>query len=525
MNKKFQIKKIKSDGKKVFYRSAIKTIAICLIVTILVGGTTISLFNDKIDFFNVHNYESYFNRFAMKSNFNIISDFIKESETKIVAKTDKFLENATSGVLAEIANSVSKSESFIFGILNALNKMIFQNKIGAGIVILIGVLISAVYWLLVSNVIVIGKCRFFLENSNYKDTKLKRIFFPYKLKKEWNVAKVVFKKKLYQLLWSFTIVFGFIKKYAYSFVYYIVAENPDISAKEAIKMSSEMTNGYKWKLFLLDLSFIGYRILGVITLNVFNLIYTNPYKECVMAEVYMNLRREYIRNKEYNYKFLCDSYLDVSLCDSEYPKDNYFLPEKRMKKEINNVNIKYPLDIIILLFFTYSFIGYIWEVLLHLFQDGVFVNRGTLYGPYLPIYGFGGILSLLLLKKYSKNLGLTFGLSMVLCGIIEYFTSWYLEVLYDMKWWNYTGYLFNINGRICLEGLLVFAFGCSVSIYILSPLFKSLFEKIKYSYRVIISIIFILIILVDFGFSIVRPNQGEGISSPNNNVSNQIYTK
>ena len=46
--------------------------------------------------------------------------------------------------------------------------MIFQNKIGAGIVILIGVFISAVYWLLVSNVIVIGKCRFFLENSNIR---------------------------------------------------------------------------------------------------------------------------------------------------------------------------------------------------------------------------------------------------------------------------------------------------------------------------------------------------------------------
>lgn len=521
----FSIKKYKKEGRKAFNGSIFKSIAICFIVTVLVGGTTISLFKEEINFLGINNYDSYFNRFEIKSNSNIVSDFIDKSKIKFDRRVDTVLENATAGVFAKVANNISKSDSFIFGILNAINQIVFQDKIGSGIVILIGVLLSLIYWLLVSNVIRIGKSRFFLENRRYKDTEIKKIFFPYKLKKEWSISKTMFKRNLYTFLWSFTIIGGIIKKYSYTFVPYILAENPDIKSSDVLKMSREMTKGYKWKLFLLDLSFVGYDIIGLISLNVFNLLYTNPFRESVYAEVYMDMRQGYIKDKKYNYELLCDKYLDVRQSDGEYPMEKYFLPVKRMKKELKDVNIRYSFIDIVMLFFAYSFIGYLWEVLLYLVQDGVFVNRGTLHGPYLPIYGFGGIISLIVLKKYSKNMGLTFTLSMLLCGVIEYFTSWYLEALYDMKWWNYSGYLFNINGRICLEGLLVFGLGCSVSIYILSPLFKNLFDKIKYNYRVIISVILFGTILVDFCFSTVSPNQGKGISSNNNTESNQIYTK
>ncbi|MGM9881619.1 MAG: DUF975 family protein [Bacilli bacterium] len=519
MSSKLKINNLKKEGRRVFNKSFVKCIAVCFIVTILIGGTTTSIIKKEV---KNYDYSEYFNQLDIKSNSDIVIDFIKGVKEESNVKIDKYLEGANAGVLANIANNISKSDSFLFGTLNAINQMIFKDKIGAGIVILIGTMITFIYYFFVGNVIKVGQCRFFLENRRYGETKIRRILFPYRLKKEWNVAKIMFVREVYTFFWSFTIVFGFVKRYEYFFIPYILAENPDISLKDAFRISKEMARGYKWKLFVMELSFILYYVVGIMSFNLFNLFYTNPFKECVFAELYMNMREDYIDCKKVNNELLCDDYLDVKFSNNSYPIDKYFLPTLRTKVEISDVNIKYSFIDIIMLFFAYSFIGYAWEVLLHLFSDGTFVNRGTLYGPYLPIYGFGGVLSLLLLKRYSKNIGLTFILSMFLCGIIEYFTSLYLDVLYNMKWWDYSGYLFNINGRICLEGLLVFGFGCTVGIYILSPLLKRLFNHIKYKYRVIISSILVVVIMIDLGFSIFKPNQGKGISSPNDSEE-QVY--
>ena len=71
---------------------------------------------------------------------------------------------------------------------------------------------------------------------------------------------------------------------------------------------------------------------------------------------------------------------------------------------------------LILMFFIFSCIGWLWEVSLHLITDGVFVNRGAMHGPWLPIYGSGGILILTLLKKFRDKPYLCFILIFVLCG-------------------------------------------------------------------------------------------------------------
>ena len=128
--------------------------------------------------------------------------------------------------------------------------------------------------------------------------------FSYKDKKYKNVALVMFKKSLYTFLWSLTIIGGIIKHYSYMFIPYILAENPDIKSKDAFMLSKNMTNGYKWKMFLLDLSFILYDLLGVLTFNIFNLLVTNPYKATTYTELYMKIRNDYIDNKKYLYDFL-----------------------------------------------------------------------------------------------------------------------------------------------------------------------------------------------------------------------------
>lgn len=98
---------------------------------------------------------------------------------------------------------------------------------------------------------------------------------------------------LYIFLWSLLLwIPGIIKSYSYAMTEYILLDNPELTANEAITKSREMMNGYKWKLFVLDLSFIGWRILCMIPLlgTVLSLLYVNPYYTATRAQFYEELK-------------------------------------------------------------------------------------------------------------------------------------------------------------------------------------------------------------------------------------------
>ena len=94
----------------------------------------------------------------------------------------------------------------------------------------------------------------------------------------------------------------------------------------------------------------------------------------------------------------------------------------------------YSFPSLVLIFFTFSGIGWLWEVLLHLVMDGMFINRGVLTGPWLPIYGTGGVLILLVPKKWQDRPLRLFGMTMLLCGIIEYFSGLAPAPLFQVRW-------------------------------------------------------------------------------------------
>ena len=135
-----------------------------------------------------------------------------------------------------------------------------------------------------------------------------------------------------------------------------------------------------------------------------------------------------------------------------------------------------------------------------------------MHGPWLPIYGWGGVLILFLLKKYRDKPFKLFISSTILCGIIEYITAWYLETFNNLKYWDYTGYFLNLHGRICLEGLLLFGIGGCGFVYLLAPLLDNLYKKIKPKIKTILCIILILLFSIDFIYSSIVPNTGKGIS-------------
>lgn len=169
-------------------------------------------------------------------------------------------------------------------------------------------------------------------------------------------------------------------------------------------------------------------------------------------------------------------------------------------------------DFFILLFFSLSFIGWLWEVCIYLFIAGRFVNRGMYYGPYLPIYGVGGILLYLLFHRLRKRPVVTFLSSMALCCAIEYFASWFMELRWGVRWWDYSDEICNINGRICLISALAFGLSGVALNCIFMPVYIKVYHKIQFKYRMIVSIIFLIIFLIDATFCTFYPHTGRNIA-------------
>ena len=148
------------------------------------------------------------------------------------------------------------------------------------------------------------------------------------------------------------------------------------------------------------------------------------------------------------------------------------------------------------LFIIYSFIGWIMEVVWNLFTDKKLVNRGFLIGPYCPIYGVGCLLLILLLGKFKSDPVILFFMSIIVCSILEYSTSYIMEKLFKARWWDYSEYKLNLNGRICAATMIPFGILGVLVVYYLNP-FVSGFVPFN---NIVFSIILIFFVL-DFGIS------------------------
>ncbi|WP_418563978.1 DUF975 family protein [Holdemanella biformis] len=149
-------------------------------------------------------------------------------------------------------------------------------------------ILGILYTIFIGNVIVVGKSRYFIKNHDV-NPELSEIFKGFK-GNYLNVVKVMFLMNLKILLWSFLLIVpGVIKAYEYSMIPYLLAENPNLSADEVFSLSKQMTTGQKMDLFVLDLSFLGWIILGLICCGI-GILFVLPYPEATNAEVYLILK-------------------------------------------------------------------------------------------------------------------------------------------------------------------------------------------------------------------------------------------
>ena len=493
------------------------------------------------------------------------------------------------GVLASLVNSVT-SGSIVVSMLAALHSLTGS--------ILIFILLGAAFlfsiWFFFVNIFKVISRRVFLEGRVYEKVPFQRMLFLLRVKKWTKVSCTMFLASLYQLLWSLTIVGGFVKYFSYYLVPYIAAENPDIAPGEAIRLSRRMMKGHKWECFVFEMSFFPWLLLGGATFGISEILYSNPYRAAFFSEYYADMRAEAkkahlkgseLLNDTYLYempedeliylayedvisalirrpkdilklsgvrKFFADQ-LGVLLTNSKtekeyeqmqgrlvkmellkdavdrkaYPSRLSAVPEVEKRQRIETIHYlrHYSIWSIVLLFFIFSAIGWVWEVSLHLVTDGEFVNRGVLHGPWLPIYGGGGVLILMLLNRLRKRPVLEFIGIVVLCGCVEYTTSFVLEILHNgERWWDYSGYFLNLNGRICAEGLLVFGIGGIAIVYMLAPLLDNQIQRIRPWVLIPLCLILLTAFTVDNVYSARHPNSGKGITDYEEKTACLQYT-
>lgn len=124
-------------------------------------------------------------------------------------------------------------------------------------------------------------------------------------------------------------------------------------------------------------------------------------------------------------------------------------------------------------FALYSFSGWCIEVIYAFYENHRFVNRGFLYGPLCPMYGFGALILIVILKPAHHSLITFFILAFVLISALEYFTGFLLEKAFNTIWWDYSNDFLNIKGRVCLLFSILWGIGSVIFIRFIHPLVTS----------------------------------------------------
>lgn len=137
------------------------------------------------------------------------------------------------------------------------------------------------------------------------------------------------------------------------------------------------------------------------------------------------------------------------------------------------------------------------EVCVSLWNKHKFINRGFLIGPYCPIYGWGCLAIIIIVGQNTSDILSVFLKSILICSLLEYFTSYFMEKIYNVRWWDYSNKKFNINGRICLETMIPFGLLASLIIYVLHPAVIKLVNLLSSETLVIIASILFVIYIID----------------------------
>lgn len=175
----------------------------------------------------------------------------------------------------------------IFSTGGGLNSDIGAFLVGSAIYITIAAIVMAVVYFVLGSIISVGYARFNLDLVDRGEPGFETLFSYFSYWKTTAIARLL--QSVYVLLWSLLLIIpGIVATYSYAMTEFILAENPELTASEAISKSKEMMNGNRWRLFCLHFSFIGWDILSSLTLGIGNL-WLRPYKNAANATFYREI--------------------------------------------------------------------------------------------------------------------------------------------------------------------------------------------------------------------------------------------
>lgn len=157
---------------------------------------------------------------------------------------------------------------------------------------------------------------------------------------------------------------------------------------------------------------------------------------------------------------------------------------------------------IVLYFIIFSFLGWLMETIRVSLRNKRYINRGFVAGPVCPIYGIGMIFIILFLSKFKNNLILLIFCGTILSTVLEYITSYLLEVIFNAKWWDYSYRKHHIKGRVCLDISCAWGVLSLIMIKLVVPIIDIIIEKIPFNIGVIFINIFFVLFFIDLAYTV-----------------------
>ena len=167
------------------------------------------------------------------------------------------------------------------------------------------------------------------------------------------------------------------------------------------------------------------------------------------------------------------------------------------------MTLPYPFVESYMMFFIYSFIGWVVEVVYYGITEGKFINRGFLAGPLCPVYGLGFYAAIWIFEPLRSNFFVIFFGMAAACTIVELIAGVILYHMFHMRWWDYSDYKLNFRGYICLRFYIYWGIAASLGIYVLHPLVKMLIRHIDRRVMIGVLIFFTLVLITDIITTII----------------------
>ena len=277
-------KELKTKGKQSLSRNYWKTVLVSVLISLIFSGGVVG---------GIYNFGS------LGAN----SGMVSSDHNEVVVDQEALDDSLNTINNLEGDASLEELQEAVNDTIASLNEELDANGLDMAVlgvflvIFLIVFLVVLVLALLIDAFVIypfsVGLNRFFLVNLN-SQAEVKEIGYGYDHNYK-NNAKTMFLRGLYTFFWSLLLVIpGIIKSYEYRMIPYLLADDPNMTKENAFRLSKEMMRGQKWRAFVLDLSNIGWWILGVWTAGILNVFYVNPYYNMTCAALYEALKNDYL---------------------------------------------------------------------------------------------------------------------------------------------------------------------------------------------------------------------------------------